>query len=183
MKAMGNMTIIPAIANVAENKRHHGSMSEALKKEREKLFKKSLPTKAQRRANTMIEETPTASYFSDSAERFRNRYKHSHKTANDIKLMLIFLAQQFEVDVVDVLGMSRKIPLPMVRKYFAFFAYYYFMQTHEKIAPIINRERSTITTSIQDAIDDLECYARSREIANKVDKFLHEISNRRKHEI
>lgn len=180
---MENITVIGSITSIADGKRHHGSMAEALKKEREKLFKRSIPTKAQRRANVVIEETPTASYFSESAERFRNRYKHSHKTANDIKLMLIFLAQQFEVDVVDVLGSSRKIPLPMVRKYFAFFSYYYFMKTHEQIAPIINRERSTITTSIQDAIDDLECYARSREIANKVDKFLHEISNRRKHEI
>lgn len=180
---MENITVIGSITSIADGKRHHGSMAEALKKEREKLFKKSMPTKAQRRANIVIEETPTASYFSESAERFRNRYKHSHKTSNDIKLMLIFLAQQFEVDVVDVLGMSRKIPLPMVRKYFAFFSYYYFMKTHEQIAPIINRERSTITTSIQDAIDDLECYARSREIAHKVDRFLHEISNRRKHEI
>jgi len=180
---MGNMSIIPAIANVAENKNHHGSMSEAIKKEREKLFKRTSPTKVQRRANTMIEETPTASYFSESAERFRNRYKHSHKTQHDIKLMLIFLAQQFEVEVVDVLGDSRKTPLPMVRKYFAFFSYYYFMKTHEQIAPFINRERSTITTSIQDAIDDLECYARSRDIAQKVDRFLHDISNRRKHEI
>ncbi len=180
---MENMTVIGSITSIADGKRHHGSMAEALKKEREKLFKRSMPTKAQRRANVVIEETPTASYFSESAERFRNRYKHSHKTPHDIKLMLIFLAQQFEVDVVDVLGASRKIPLPMVRKYFAFFSYYYFMKTHEQIAPIINRERSTITTSIQDAIDDLECYARSRDIANKVDKFLHEISNRRKHEI
>jgi len=180
---MENMTVIGSITSIADGKRHHGSMAEALKKEREKLFKRSMPTKAQRRANVVIEETPTASYFSESAERFRNRYKHSHKTPHDIKLMLIFLAQQFDVDVVDVLGASRKIPLPMVRKYFAFFSYYYFMKTHEQIAPIINRERSTITTSIQDAIDDLECYARSRDIANKVDKFLHEISNRRKHEI
>jgi hypothetical protein len=180
---MENMTVIGSITSIADGKRHHGSMAEALKKEREKLFKRSMPTKAQRRANVVIEETPTASYFSESAERFRNRYKHSHKTPHDIKLMLIFLAQQFEVDVVDVLGASRKIPLPMVRKYFAFFSYYYFMKTHEQIAPIINRERSTITTSIQDAIDDLECYARSRDIANKVDKFLHEISNRRKHEV
>ena len=180
---MENMTVIGSITSIADGKRHHGSMAEALKKEREKLFKRSMPTKAQRRANVVIEETPTASYFSESAERFRNRYKHSHKTPHDIKLMLIFLAQQFDVDVVDVLGVSRKIPLPMVRKYFAFFSYYYFMKTHEQIAPIINRERSTITTSIQDAIDDLECYARSRDIANKVDKFLHEISNRRKHEI
>ena len=180
---MENMTVIGSITSIADGKRHHGSMAEALKKEREKLFKRSMPTKAQRRANVVIEETPTASYFSESAERFRNRYKHSHKTPHDIKLMLIFLAQQFDVDVVDVLGASRKIPLPMVRKYFAFFSYYYFMKTHEQIAPIINRERSTITTSIQDAIDDLECYARSRDIANKVDKFLHEISNRRKHEV
>jgi len=180
---MENMTVIGSITSIADGKRHHGSMAEALKKEREKLFKRSMPTKAQRRANVVIEETPTASYFSESAERFRNRYKHSHKTPHDIKLMLIFLAQQFDVDVVDVLGASRKTPLPMVRKYFAFFSYYYFMKTHEQIAPIINRERSTITTSIQDAIDDLECYARSRDIANKVDKFLHEISNRRKHEI
>jgi len=180
---MENMTVIGSITSIADGKRHHGSMAEALKKEREKLFKRSMPTKAQRRANVVIEETPTASYFSESAERFRNRYKHSHKTPHDIKLMLIFLAQQFNVDVVDVLGASRKTPLPMVRKYFAFFSYYYFMKTHEQIAPIINRERSTITTSIQDAIDDLECYARSRDIANKVDKFLHEISNRRKHEI
>ena len=180
---MENMTVIGSITSIADGKRHHGSMAEALKKEREKLFKRSMPTKAQRRANVVIEETPTAYYFSESAERFRNRYKHSHKTPHDIKLMLIFLAQQFDVDVVDVLGASRKTPLPMVRKYFAFFSYYYFMKTHEQIAPIINRERSTITTSIQDAIDDLECYARSRDIANKVDKFLHEISNRRKHEI
>ncbi len=180
---MENMTVIGSITSIADGKRHHGSMAEALKKEREKLFKRSMPTKAQRRANVVIEETPTASYFSESAERFRNRYKHSHKTPHDIKLMLIFLAQQFNVDVVDVLGASRKTPLPMVRKYFAFFSYYYFMKTHEQIAPIINRERSTITTSIQDAIDDLECYARSRDIANKVDKFLHEISNRRKHEV
>jgi len=180
---MENMTVIGSITSIADGKRHHGSMAEALKKEREKLFKRSMPTKAQRRANVVIEETPTASYFSESAERFRNRYKHSHKTPHDIKLMLIFLAQQFDVDVVDVLGASRKTPLPMVRKYFAFFSYYYFMKTHEQIAPIINRERSTITTSIQDAIDDLECYARSRDIANKVDKFLHEISNRRKHEV
>lgn len=177
------MTVIGSITSIADGKRHHGSMAEALKKEREKLFKRSMPTKAQRRANVVIEETPTASYFSESAERFRNRYKHSHKTPHDIKLMLIFLAQQFDVDVVDVLGASRKTPLPMVRKYFAFFSYYYFMKTHEQIAPIINRERSTITTSIQDAIDDLECYARSRDIAQKVDRFLHEISNRRKHEI
>lgn len=180
---MENMTVIGSITSIADGKRHHGSMAEALKKEREKLFKRSMPTKAQRRANVVIEETPTASYFSESAERFRNRYKHSHKTPHDIKLMLIFLAQQFDVDVVDVLGASRKTPLPMVRKYFAFFSYYYFMKTHEQIAPIINRERSTITTSIQDAIDDLECYARSRDIAQKVDRFLHEISNRRKHEI
>ena len=91
--------------------------------------------------------------------------------------------EKFEVEIDDVLSSSRKLPLPMVRKYFAFFSYYYFMKTHEQIALIINRERSTITTSIQDAIDDLEFYARSRDIASHIDKFLHDICSRRKHEI
>lgn len=180
---MENITVIGSITSIADGKRHEGSMAEALRKEREKLFKKSKNTKPQKSVKIPIDETPTASYFSDSAKRFRNRYKHSQKTKHDMQMMLIFLAQQYEVDFDKLMGRSRKQPLPMVRKYFAFFAYYYFMLTHEKIAEIIKRERSTITTSIQDAIDDLECYAKSRDIAKNVDRFLHEISNRRKHEI
>jgi chromosomal replication initiation ATPase DnaA len=158
-------------------------MAEALKKEREKLFAKSKPSKVIKRANRAFDETPTASYFSTSAERFRSRYKHTHKTTHDLQMVLIFLAQQFDVDVDAVLSKSRKMPLPMVRKYYSFFTYYYFMQTQQKIAELINRERSTVATSIQYAINDLECYARSREIAYKVDKFIHDISDRRKHEI
>lgn len=180
---MENITVIGSITSIADGKRHHGSMAEALRKEREKLFKKSKNTKPQKSVKIPIDETPAASYFSDSAKRFRNRYKHSHKTKHDVQLMLIFLAQQYDVDFDKLMTKSRKQPLPMVRKYFAFFTYYYFMLTHEKIAEIIKRERSTITTSIQDAIDDLECYAKSRDIAKNVDRFLHEISNRRKHEI
>lgn len=180
---MENMTVIGSITSIAEGKKHNGSMAEALKKEREKLFAKSKPSKAIKRVNRTIDETPTASYFSDSAERFRSRYKHTHKTKHDLQMVLIYLAQQFDVDVVAVLSKSRKMPLPMVRKYYSFFAYYYFMQTQERISQLINRERSTIATSIQYAINDLECYARSREIAYKVDKFIHDISDRRKHEI
>ena len=169
--------------SIVGGKKAHVSLSDGLKKEREKLFGKIKPTKLKRRANEIINETPTAKYFSDSAEKFRKTYRHGRKTKDDIQMMLIFLSLKFEVEIDDVLSSSRKLPLPMVRKYFAFFSYYYFMKTHEQIALIINRERSTITTSIQDAIDDLEFYARSRDIASHIDKFLHDICSRRKHEI
>lgn len=184
MNDMENIRAIGSIESMADSgKRHHGSMSEALRKEREKLFVKVLPARVHKRPNKAIDETPTASYFSNSAERFRSRYKHTHKTKHDLQMVLIFLAQQFDVDVDAVLSKSRKMPLPMVRKYYSFFTYYYFMQTQQKIAELINRERSTVATSIQYAINDLECYAKSRDIAHRVDKFIHDISDRRKHEI
>lgn len=174
---------IGSLLTVIEGKRHHGSMAEALKKEREKLFKKSKPSKVAKKKDIPKDTTPQAAYFSASAERFRRRYRHSHKTENDLKLTLLFLANEYKVDMEKLMSKSRKSPLVMTRKYFAFFAYYYFMQTQEEISKMLNRERSTIAAQIHDVICDLECYAKSRDIAQKVDKFLHDISDRRKHEI
>lgn len=166
----------------SDGRKRHGKYSDILKRERELLFSKTTPDVKPRRSGDMLDSTPSANYFSQSADKFRQRYKQSHRLMTDIELLHVFLCNQFRVDTNDVKGKSRKMPLPLVRKYYAFFLYYYFSMKHTEIACVMNMERSTITTHIAEAIDDLECYALSRSRAYAVDKFLHQISKRRKHD-
>lgn len=180
---MYDARVITLSEPTAGHKKQQVSLSEGLKKEHEKLFGNLNPRKLDSKVISTKVEMHTACFFSDSAEIFRKKYRHGRKTKNDIFLLLVFIAKQFEVEIEDVLSDSRKTNLVMSRKYFAFFCYYYLMKNHTEIAELINRERSTMVTSIQDVISDLECYARSRSRAAKIDKFLHNICARRKHEI
>ena len=169
---------------VGDGRKRHGRYSDVLKAERKKLFDDTdIPSEKKRRMTDMIDDTPSANYFSKSSELFRKKYKFGSRFESDIKITFIYLCNQFNVDTDDVLGKCRKIPLPMVRKYVAFFLYYYFQMRHQDIADFLKRERSTITTHIAEAIDDLECYSMSRVRAYAIDKFIHQISKRRKHEI
>lgn len=165
----------------ADHRKKHGKYSDVLKKERELLFSKTTPDVKPRRTGDALDSVPSANYFSQSAEQFRKRYVHGHRLSTDMELLHVFLCNQYNVESSDVKGKSRKIPFPIVRKYYAFFLYYYFSLKHTDIASIMNLERSTITTHISEAIDDLETYGLSRTRAYAVDKFLHQLSKRRKH--
>lgn len=160
----------------ADHRRKHGRYSDSIKADRIRLENTAIG------ADKKIIESkaPSASYFSESADDFRNKYIKSHKLQSDILMLKIMLCKIYNVDLQDLEGKSRKMPLPLVRKYVAFFCYYYFTLTHEQIAIVIDRERSTVTTHIAKAIDDLECYFASREKALIIDKFLHNICRRRK---
>jgi hypothetical protein len=158
----------------------HGRDSDILREERERYFGKS--TQYMQRAPDEIKSTtPSASYFSKSAEMFRNKYIISHKLHMDVNLTMVFICNLFQVSMEDLMSKSRKLPLPIVRKYISFFAYYYFQLTMVQIGKTLGKDHSTIVTHIADAIDMIEAYERERVICHKIDKFIHQISNRRKH--
>jgi hypothetical protein len=50
-----------------------------------------------------------------------------------------------------------------------------------QIGKLLGKDHSTIVTHIDDAIGMIEAYERERVICHKIDKFIHQISNRRKH--
>jgi chromosomal replication initiation ATPase DnaA len=158
----------------------HGKNSDILREERERYFGKSSQY-MQRSVDEIKSTTPSAEHFSKSAELFRNKYIISHKRDLDIKMLIAFICNLYEIQVDDLMSKSRKLPLPILRKYISFFAYYYFQLTMVQIGKILGKDHSTIVTHIADAIDMIEAYERERVICHKIDKFIHQISNRRKH--
>lgn len=177
----GKMQTFRSIGNlgdlVSDGRKKHGKYADVIRADRIRLENTSIGSDKK----NIERKAPTAFYFSESAESFRMKYIRSHKIHADVTFLKIMLCKEYNVDIDDLESRSRKMPLPTIRKYVAFFCYYYFMFTHEEIAEIINRERSTVTTHIAEAIDDLECYPASRQRAYKIDKFLHNICKRRKH--
>lgn len=155
-------------------------MSEQLKRERLKYFPEKRNLGIGKRSIEEIENAPSAKYFSDSAQRFRAHYIKSHKFEMDIRMLIAFVCEQYKLTVDQLMSKSRKMPLPMARKYLSFFMYYYFEMTQEDIAKYLNRERSTITTNISYAIGLIEAYANERFICKNIDKFLFGIMQRRK---
>ena len=186
MIQMERFVSIGSLGDVAEstkpkdNRVKHGRASDVLREERERYFGKSTQY-MQRAPDEMKSTTPSAAHFSKSAELFRNKYIISHKLHMDVNLTMIFICNLYEVSIEELMSKSRKLPLPIVRKYISFFAYYYFQLTMVQIGKLLGKDHSTIVTHIADAIGMIEAYERERAICHKVDKFIHQISNRRKH--
>lgn len=178
--SLGGLGDVAEDSKPKDSRVKHGKNSDILRADRERLFGKS--TQYMQRAPDEIKSgTPTASHFSKSAEIFRNKYVISHKRMLDVKLMIAFICNLYDISPTDLYGKSRKMPLPILRKYISFFAYYYFQLTMVQIGSILNRDHSTIVTHIEDAIGMIEAYEKKRVICHKIDKFIHQISNRRKH--
>lgn len=178
--SIGNLGDVADNAKPKDNRVKHGKASDILREERERLFGKSTQY-MQRAPDEFKSGTPSASYFSSSAEIFRNKYVISHKLDMDVNMMMIFICNLYGITMEQLMSKSRKMPLPILRKYISFFAYYYFQLTMVQIGKLLGKDHSTIVTHIADAIDMIEAYQRERAICHKVDKFIHQISNRRKH--
>jgi hypothetical protein len=178
--SIGGLGDVAEDAKPKDKRVKHGSHSDVLREERERLFGRSTQF-MQRSVDEIKSSTPSAAYFSKSAELFRNKYIISHKLHMDVNLTMVFICNLYEVSMEELMSKSRKLPLPIVRKYISFFAYYYFQLTMVQIGKILGKDHSTIVTHIADAIGMIEAYERERVICYKVDKFIHQISNRRKH--
>ena len=155
------------------------SLSEQLKIEKSRLFSKPKKSMLKKPAEYAKDEVGIQ-HFVKRSKQFYISYGYPRTAQHDIRIFMIYLCQQYKIEVDDFLGKNRKAPKPLARKMFAFFAYYYFGLTHEDISKLMNKERSTITTHIPDFINELQIYPSVRDVALLCDVYLFQLLQRKK---
>ena len=166
-------------------KRVEGKLSDILRAERERLFKniKIGPTRYRpTRAKDMTAKGTHISYFAKRAQQFSDMYGNPRQKTivGDLDYLTYLVCSIHEVSREEIYSKSRKHNYVQVRKIIAFFAAYYFDLVHEDIAQYLQRERSTVSSHIQEFRKDLKNYETARDIALKIDHYLFQLLEKRR---